>query len=207
MLLPGLREDPPTLDYADIEGTKDKARSSGRSFGGAPLRNGSFRGGRGGRYSNGDGGRINYAANGGSPADNRPNPFAQHIQPGFMPPPYNAPNNGYGGGGGRGGPQGYPPYQGAPPPIVNFSQSYPPGPPPQQGGYNNTFGGMQGPPPPQAYGNQGYGGPGGYGNQGGYGAPHHQTPSTQYRNQQQQYDRGYERQDRALPDGYGYNRR
>ncbi|KAE8353624.1 exoribonuclease 2 [Aspergillus coremiiformis] len=68
MLLRGVKFPPPALDNADIQATKAKAQHSGRSFGGAPLRNG-----HGNR-----GGRINYAGD-------RPNPFAAHLDPNFMP--------------------------------------------------------------------------------------------------------------------------
>ncbi|KAB8237349.1 5'-_3' exoribonculease Dhp1 [Aspergillus alliaceus] len=68
MLLRGVKFPPPALDNADIQATRSKAQHSGRSFGGAPLRNG-----HGNR-----GGRINYAGD-------RPNPFAAHLDPSFMP--------------------------------------------------------------------------------------------------------------------------
>jgi 5'-3' exoribonuclease 2 len=151
MLLRGVKFLPPTLDRADIEATKGRANSSGRSFGGAPLR-----GGRGG--GRGRGGHINYA-------DDRPNPFAQHLNANFAPP-----LNGFG----RGGPpppgqfNNFPPppprgngYQhGAPPPHSNNYYNGPPLPaggryngPPQlpPGGY------YSGPPqlPPSGYGNHG----------------------------------------------------
>lgn len=147
MLLKGVKHDPPALDRQDIEATKSKASQSGRSFGGAPLR-----GGRGG--GRGRGGNINYG-------DGRPNPFAQHLNPGFVPP-----SNGFG----RGGPP-PPPGQfsgyGPPTPRVNGYYNGPPAPPqngyhhgPPPGGYYN------GPPqrPPNGYGNPppnnhyGYGG-------------------------------------------------
>ncbi|KAE8153890.1 exoribonuclease 2 [Aspergillus avenaceus] len=68
MLLRGVKFNPPALDNGDIQAIKSKAQHSGRSFGGAPFRNG-----------NGRGGRINYASD-------RPNPFAAHLDPSFMPP-------------------------------------------------------------------------------------------------------------------------
>ncbi|KAM0797988.1 exoribonuclease 2 [Usnea florida] len=130
MLLRGVKVGPATLDRADIEATKGRAMSSGRSHGGAPLG-----GGRG--NGRGRGGHMNYS-------NDRPNPFAQHLKPGFAPPP-----NGFG----RGAPppgqfNSYPPpppprtyFNGPPPPVQN---GYYGGPPPAtQGRYNGP------PPPPQ----------------------------------------------------------
>ena len=130
MLLRGVKIGPATLDRADIEATKGRAMSSGRSHGGAPLG-----GGRG--NGRGRGGHMNYS-------NDRPNPFAQHLKPGFAPPP-----NGFG----RGAPppgqfNGYHPpppprtyFNGPPPPVQN---GYYGGPPPAtQGRYNGP------PPPPQ----------------------------------------------------------
>ncbi|KAL8949150.1 MAG: hypothetical protein Q9222_004715 [Ikaeria aurantiellina] len=147
MLLRGVKPAAPALTREDIEATKGRAVHSGRSFGGAPLRNGGGGRGRGG----GGGGHINYN-------DNRPNPFAAHIHPGYAPPP---PPQFYQGG--RGGP-----------------------PPPQQrgwgGGYNG-YGGQQqgyhgnggphgGPPPPMPPPGLPQGGGNGYypGGGQGYGA-------------------------------------
>ena len=139
MLLRGVKLAPPVLDRSDIEATKGRASKSGRSFGGAPLRGG---GGRG------RGGQMNYA-------DQRPNPFAAHLNPAYtpIPPPGSmgshgpAPygNNDYG----RGPPQkgyGYGPpsngqYNGPPPPS---NGSYNGRPPPLQ--YNRGH-----PPPPMGY--------------------------------------------------------
>lgn len=126
MLLRGVKHGPPTLDRADIEGTKSRANSSGRSFGGPPLRGGHGNG-------RGRGGHINYA-------NDRPNPFAAHLNPGFAPPP-----NSFG----RGGPpphpvgqfQGYPP-----PPRANGSYGGPP--PPPQNGFHGA------PPPPSSFARQ-----------------------------------------------------
>ncbi|KAL4895826.1 XRN 5'-3' exonuclease N-terminus-domain-containing protein [Aspergillus ambiguus] len=67
MLLRGVKFPPPALDQGDIQAVKSKANHSGRSFGGAPFRNNGNRGGR-----------INYASD-------RPNPFAAHLDPKFMP--------------------------------------------------------------------------------------------------------------------------
>jgi 5'-3' exoribonuclease 2 len=106
MLLRGVKVPPPTLDELDIQVVKSKAQHSGRSFGGAPLRNGT---------GNGKGGRINYATD-------RPNPFAVHLDPAFtppsnipgvpMPPPGWLPP----------GSAGFP--RGPPPPRGGFSNSY-----------------------------------------------------------------------------------
>ncbi|KAK2810103.1 5'-3' exoribonuclease 2 [Emmonsiellopsis sp. PD_5] len=74
MLLRGVKPNPPALDKSDIEVTKNKAQRSGRSFGGVPFGNGRGRG------------RMSYAAD--RPANDRPNPFAAHIAPGFAPPPH-----------------------------------------------------------------------------------------------------------------------
>ena len=129
MLLRGLQMPPAVLDRTDIEATKGRASHSGRSFGGAPLRGG---GGRG------RGGHINYA-------DQRPNPFAEHLNSGYGPPgggypgpppiPHQAPH-----------PNGMPPprnghYNGPPPP---FAQGHYGGPPPPPQNINN----LRGPPPP-----------------------------------------------------------
>ena len=146
MLLKGVKHDMPTLDHADIEATKGRASHSGRSFGGAPLRGGRGGGGRGGR-----GGGINYA-------EDRPNPFAQHLNPNFAPPP-----NGFG----RGGPP--PPLgYGPPPPIAS---GYYGGPPMhQQHGYYNgappqaRYNGPPNPAPGGFYGGMPQMPPNGYGN-------------------------------------------
>ncbi|KAL8854753.1 MAG: hypothetical protein Q9221_000536 [Calogaya cf. arnoldii] len=159
MLLRGVQHAPRTLNQQDIEATKNKAATSGRSYGGAPLRgNGRGRGrGRGNGNGNGNGnggggGQINYG-------DDRPNPFAAHVKPGYAPPP--APYFQ----GGRGPPplppQGWiPPPPGAqyngygPPPRPGFNDFHPP---PAMNGY------QRGPPPPpgNSYyaGNEGYGPP------------------------------------------------
>ncbi|MCJ1453268.1 5'-3' exoribonuclease 2 [Mycoblastus sanguinarius] len=129
MLLRGVKFASPALDHADIEATKGRANHSGRSFGSAPLRGGHGNG-------RGRGGQINYA-------DDRPNPFAAHLNPGFAPPPNQyergalAPTGQF---------NGYPP----PPPRANgyYNGMLPPsngyynGPPTPQGRFN-------GPPPPQ----------------------------------------------------------
>lgn len=145
MLLRGVKFEPPTLNREDIEATKGRASHSGRSHGGAPLGRGRGRG---------RGGQISYA-------DDRPNPFAAHINPSFAPPPSF----------GRGGPphpgvqfHGYPPppprYDGPPPPAQNGYYNAPP--PPQQ-----AYGRYMGPPPSHIAGrgnNFSQGPPSGYGN-------------------------------------------
>jgi len=150
MLLRGVKFEAPTLNREDIEATKGRASHSGRSHGGAPLGRGRARG---------RGSQIHYA-------DDRPNPFAAHIQPGFGPPPSF----------GRGGPppphggqfNGHPPppprYNGPPPAAQNGYCSGPP--PPQQ-----AYGRYAGPPQQQPggyYNGPQQGPPGGYGN-GNYG--------------------------------------
>lgn len=123
MLLRGVKFGPPALDRADIEATKGRANSSGRSHGGAPLG-----GGRG--SGRGRGGQINYS-------NDRPNPFAQHLNPGFAPPP-----NAFG----RGAP---PPGQfngfHPPPPRAYFNGP----PPPQNVYYGGQLPAAHGRPPPQ----------------------------------------------------------
>lgn len=143
MLLRGVKFPPPALDNADIQSVKNKANNSGRSFGGAPLRNGGDRGGR-----------INYAGD-------RPNPFAAHLDPNFVPPPnvgvpmmpsgWTPPDQGSAGFS-RGPP---PPPRGA---MSSSSRpSYPPAPGPPQGrtgyGQGGYYGGPQG---EQGYYQQGY---------------------------------------------------
>lgn len=133
MLLRGVNFAPATLDRADIEATKSKASSSGRSFGGVP-----FRGGRG--NGRGRGGHISYA-------NDRPNPFAAHINPGFAPPQSNT----------------------GPPP--GHFQGYRPPPPPQGNGYYN------GPPPPQNGYFNGQAPQGAYGQGGFYNGSSHPAPN------------------------------
>ena len=132
MLLRGLEMPKPVLERADIEATRAKANSSGRSFGGASL--------RGDRNGGGRGGRINYA-------DDRPNPFAAHINPNYAPPPAF----------GRGPPPGQYQSYGAPPPGAN---GYYGGPLPGQS-YNGHHGsaGYGRPPGPQTDYRGGYNGP------------------------------------------------
>ena len=121
MLLRGVKFSDPVLDKADIDATKNQASRTGRSFGGAPFRGGNRGNSRGGR----GGGQMNY----GNDRNERPNPFAAHLNPNFAPPPMSF---------GRGGP--------------SPSGSYGP-PPPRQSGYQSGFnpssrGGYNGPPPP-----------------------------------------------------------
>ena len=148
MLLRGVKLPPSTLDSADIAATKGRANNSGRSFGGAPLR-----GGRGG--GRGRGGQINYA-------EDRPNPFAAHINPNFAPPPHSF---------GRGGPPPPGQFNGHPPPPIRANGYYDGQPPPPPNGFYNgpppPAGGRYGPPQPP---------PGGYYN----GSP--QSPANTYGN-------------------------
>ncbi|KAJ9195220.1 hypothetical protein DTO164E3_6981 [Paecilomyces variotii] len=139
MLLRGVKLPPPTLDKAEIEIVRSKAAHSGRQYGGAPLRNGN---------GGGRGGRINYA-------NDRPNPFAAHINPGFVPPPN------------MGAPM--PPSGWVPPAPGTMGYSQGP-PPPPRGGYNDPYR-QSYPGGPQQSGNQhgGYYGQGNYHNQSSYG--------------------------------------
>lgn len=126
MLLRGVKFSPPALDRTDIEATKGKANRSGRSFGGAPLS---------GDYGNGNGrgrGQISYA-------DSRPNPFAAHINPNYVPP--NVSSNS------RGPPPPHPPSGWLPqtPGAQAFRGGMPP-PPPLGGGVPYGY-----QPPPQQY--------------------------------------------------------
>ncbi|KAI5283578.1 5'-3' exoribonuclease 2, partial [Ascosphaera aggregata] len=76
MLLRGVKSPPPALDHNDIEATRNR----------------SVRGGRGGFSGSGRGrgrGGMPYASN------DRPNPFAAHINPAFLPPPHMAASGGY----------------------------------------------------------------------------------------------------------------
>ncbi|KAL8981898.1 MAG: hypothetical protein Q9205_003451 [Flavoplaca limonia] len=149
MLLRGVKPAPPTLNGEDIEATKRAAAHSGRSFGGAPLR-GNGRGRGSSRGNGGGGSQINYG-------DNRPNPFATHVKPGYAPPP--PPHLQ----GGRGPPP-MPPHGWVPPPPGAQYDGY--GPPPRPG-FNDFHhpppmnGYHRGPPPPP--GNSYYAGNPGYG--------------------------------------------
>lgn len=136
MLLRGVRFPPPALDNSDIQAVKTKAQHAGRSYGGAPLRNG--------RHDRN--GPINYAAD-------RPNPFAAHLDPSFVPPPsVGIPMM----------PSGWvPPAPGS----AGFSRGPPP---PPRGGMGNQFWSPY---------NQGQGYHGAAYNQGGY---YGQNPRNQY---------------------------
>lgn len=165
MLLPGLKLNPPVLDFADIEGTRNRAQKSGRNFGGVPLDNHGGRGGRGGRIDYGNGGRgggrhdngygrgsqMGYGHGGQSQGYGQgpPPPFdpaafgnlpphlmQQAAQHGFLPPP----------------PPGWQPGQRPPMPPM----------PPQADGYGGGFGGGNN-------GHGGYGGSNGYSRGGGRG--------------------------------------
>ncbi|CAL5871662.1 uncharacterized protein PFLUO_LOCUS5915 [Penicillium psychrofluorescens] len=140
MLLRGVKFATPMLNSIDIRATQGRAQHTGRSHGGAPL--------GGGR---GRGGQFNYAPD----RSDRPNPFAAHLDPNFVPgaPPGGPP--GWippvpGGGGYSRGPPG--------PPRGGMQQGYPPG---GQPGYG------QPPPYNNGYGSQGHRGGGGGGYRGG----------------------------------------
>ncbi|KAL2821287.1 XRN 5'-3' exonuclease N-terminus-domain-containing protein [Aspergillus cavernicola] len=110
MLLRGVKFNQPALDNSDIQATKSRAQHSGRSYGGAP-----FRGGH-------RGGRMNYAGD-------RPNPFAAHLDPKFVPA------------GNQSAPMGMP--SGWAPPSSgsgNFSRGPPP---PPRGGASHSYGSQQ----------------------------------------------------------------
>ena len=83
VILPGVKPPDPVLMPEDIEATKAKAMRSGRSFGGAPLHGDRGRGrgrGRGGPPVHyGDHSNMNQ-----NPNNNRPNPFAAHINPQYF---------------------------------------------------------------------------------------------------------------------------
>jgi 5'-3' exoribonuclease 2 len=102
MLLRGVKEPMKQLDHTDIAILKSKARTSGRSFGGAPLNgSNSFRNG-GGNYGNGSGrggrgGNISYQADRPPPPPpavdiDHSNPFAAFLDPKFVPAPVGAAN-------------------------------------------------------------------------------------------------------------------
>ena len=150
MLLRGVRFDRPALDQSDISDTATQARRSGRSHGGAPLRD-SYDGNPN-NFNRNDGRPMNYASD-------RPNPFAGHLPQGYVPPPHIASRGGGDFRGSRGGP---PPLHGGPPPPMHQPPPPPMGyqppqfygqpqhyipPPPQQQGYG--YG--RGPPPPPDY--------------------------------------------------------
>ncbi|KAJ5224898.1 5'-3' exoribonuclease 2 [Penicillium citrinum] len=133
MLLRGVKFPTPMLNSADVRAVKGRAQHSGRSFGGAPFRGG------------GRGGRMDYGADrGGSDRNSgRPNPFAAHLDPRFMPGP-------------QGGMPAVPPGWVPPGPGSGDYSRGPP--PPPRGGMSNQY-------PPH---NQGYH-QGQYGHRGGYG--------------------------------------
>lgn len=133
MLLRGVKFPPPALNRADIEATKGRANKSGRSYGGAPLRNDHYNG-------RGRGGHIDYA-------DSRSHSYPPQGSPGFAPQA--TPGNYHGGpppppmrGWAQppsGPPPSYgnPPY-GYPPPPGNFGYAQPLPPLPQHG-YQNSY--------------------------------------------------------------------
>ncbi|CEL09542.1 Putative 5'-3' exoribonuclease 2 [Aspergillus calidoustus] len=153
MLLRGVKFAPPALDNADIQATKSRAQHSGRSYGGAPLRGGHR------------GGRMNYAGD-------RPNPFAAHLDPKFMP----AANTGAP----MGMPSGWVPPSGS----GNFSRGPPP---PPRGGYGSQqYGSYQGHPQQRDYQQSNYG-HGDYYGRGGPPGHYNNGPSDQYNGRNQGY--------------------
>ena len=166
MLLRGVKFEPPTLNREDIEATKGRASHSGRSHGGAPLGRGRGRG---------RGGQISYA-------DDRPNPFAAHVNPNFAPPPLGRGVQLPSGGHHNGYSPSVPRYNGPPPSSQNGYYNGPP--PPQQ-----TYGRYPGPPPPPPphftgnYNNHSSGPAMGYGND----YPGNQIPNNQYRQRENHY--------------------
>lgn len=154
MLLRGVKIPPPALNRADIEATKGRANKSGRSYGGAPLRNDHYNG-------RGRGGRIDYA-------DVRPHPYPPQVTAGFAPQaapgnyhpppmrgwaqPLSGPPSSYG------NPYGYPQPPGnfahaqapPPPPPHNYQSSYHDGNHRNQNPSNN----YQGPTSDGRYGGQ-----------------------------------------------------
>lgn len=159
MLLRGVRFAPPALDQGDISAVRNKSRFNGR--GGFRPNNG---GGRGGNQYNAPRPGMN----------DRPNPFAAHLDPSFVPPP----QGGAGGAGYSRGPP--PPPRGGSYGYQNQGQGY------NQSGYygqDNNYQRSQNqygyPAPPAAYNQQGYynaprgggnhrGDSRGYNNRGGY---------------------------------------
>lgn len=110
MILRGVKFAPPALSQTEINIVKAKARNNGRSYGGAPLQNGKGNG------------PIHYGPSSKPSFADRPNPFAAHLDPSFIPPP------GWG----------------PPPPGAGYSRGPPP--PPSRGSYYQPP--YQGPPPP-----------------------------------------------------------
>lgn len=176
MLLRGVKFPPPTLDKTDIEIIKSKAQNSGRSFGGAPLRNG-----------NGKGGRINYAA---SDRNDRPNPFAAHLDPGFVPPPH------------LGVPMPPPGWVPPPPGSVGFSMGPPP--PPPRGGFADSYRPSYPPAPPVPPQPQGYQYGGYYGQGSHYSPPQHGSYS--YSGQSSYYGQGSHYSRQQFGSSYGDRR-
>ena len=154
MLLAGIKFALPALDRADIEATKARANRSGRSYGGVPLR---------GDQGNGRsrGGQTQFA-------DPRPNPFAAHVNPGFLPQV--VPGN-Y-----RGGPPPPPAGWGPPPPGSEDFRRGPPPPPSSYGGLPHGY-----PPLPQ---NFNYGRPPPPSPQGYYNGHHDGSYGTQFSSNQ-----------------------
>ncbi|MCJ1477372.1 5'-3' exoribonuclease 2 [Lambiella insularis] len=142
MLLRGVKLNAPMLDRADIEATKARANRSGRSYGGALL--------RGGNGHDRERGNVNYASS-------RPNPFAEYVTPGFVPPGVGAypPGNGVYRAGGRSfPPQGDwrgPSKQRIPQASPGYNGGYPQGYVQMNQAANHGHLGYVPPPPPQGY--------------------------------------------------------
>lgn len=137
---------------------KSRAQHTGRSYGGAPFRNGN---------GHGRGGRMNYSGE----RSERSNPFAAHLDPSFIPPFQNS---------GPGAPPGW-----APPAPGSASYSRGPPPPPRgAGNYQYQPSNQFGPPAHQSY--QGTYQHSGYQGQGS--AHGYQHPSYGSYNQSSQYN-------------------
>lgn len=181
MLLRGLKMPTPALDGQDIAEAQDRAMKTGRTFGGAPLRSGSFRGGRGGgrmdygqnnghsgRGGGGRGGGGGHRSGGYNSGGGNAAYGSQHQQQQYPAAPANFDPRMF--------PGGVPP-----PPHLAMQQGFVPPPPPgmafQPGGFPgyppppNPYGGFAPPPQHQGYanGHGAYGGGGQGGRGGGYG--------------------------------------
>ena len=163
MLLRGVQFTTPALTQEDIEATRNRSSHTGRGFGGAPFRRGSGRG-RGARgdhinYSRDRGDNNSDYRNGNGYHESNSNPFAAHLDPGFIqaaaargygpPPPGWVPPPQFG----RGAPP-PPSMHGPPPSFYDGRQNQ--GQPPANGAYPSQDRGRGG----QGYDRQNYGGRG-----------------------------------------------